>query len=47
MRFYDYLAEKIRLVIDLYDTARFKGNLNYYHKKNPLTPANKIGPPIT
>jgi len=44
---YNYLAEKIRLVVDLYDTDKYKGYRNYYHKKNPLTAANKIGPPVT
>jgi hypothetical protein len=47
MRFYQYLAEKIRVVIDLYDTAKYQGNKNYYDRKNPLTAANKIGPPVT
>jgi hypothetical protein len=47
IRFYNYLADKIRVVIDLYDSARYSGNRNYYDKKNPLTAANKIGPPIT
>jgi hypothetical protein len=47
VRFYNYLSEKIRVVIDLYDSARYQGNRNYYDKKNPLTAANKIGPPIT
>lgn len=47
VRFYNYLAEKIRLVVDLYDTANYEGNRNYYDKKNPLTARNKIGPPIT
>ena len=48
IRFYNYLIEKIRLVVDLYDSSRYTGNRNYYdHKKNPLTAANKIGPPIT
>jgi hypothetical protein len=47
-RFYDYLREKIRLVIDLYDTKNFVGNKNYYdNKRNPLTAQNKIGPQAT
>ncbi len=48
LRFYDYLREKIRLVVDLYDTERYKGSRNYYdHQRNPLTAANKLGPPST
>ena len=48
MRFYDYLREKIRLVVDLYDGERYVGNKNYYDShRNPLTVENKIGPPTT
>jgi hypothetical protein len=43
-RFYDYLRDKIRLVVDLYDTANYEGNRNYYNQRNPLTSNNKIGP---
>ncbi len=44
-RFYDYLRENIRLVVDLYDSRNYTGHRNYYdHKRNPLTAANKIGP---
>jgi len=47
-RFYDYLREKIRLVVDLYDSQNYTGNRNYYdHHRNPLTAINKIGPPST
>lgn len=48
MRYYDYLREKIRLVVDLYDFDGYEGNRNYYdHERNPLTAKNKIGPPST
>lgn len=48
VRYYDYLREKIRLVIDLYDSEKYEGNRNYYdHQRNPLTAKNKIGPPST
>ena len=47
MRHYDYLAEKIRLVVDLYDRDKYAGYRNYYDKKNPLTAANKVGPHVT
>jgi hypothetical protein len=47
-RYYDYLREKIRLVIDLYDSERYTGSRNYYdNKKNPLAAENKIRPPST
>jgi hypothetical protein len=47
MRYYNYLTEKIRLVVDLYDLDKYEGFRNYYDKKNPLTVENKIGPPVT
>jgi hypothetical protein len=47
-RYYDYLLEKIRLVVDLYDSEKYPNNQNYYgHHRNPLTAQNKIGPPST
>ncbi|MBI5772536.1 MAG: hypothetical protein HZA89_02190 [Verrucomicrobia bacterium] len=46
-RYYDYLREKIRLVVDLYDSEKYAGNKNYYDQRNPLTAQNKIGPPST
>ena len=46
-RFYDYLIDKIRLVVDLCDRAKYDGNRNYYMKKNWLTSANKMGPQLT
>ncbi|MBI2512912.1 MAG: hypothetical protein HYV96_13110 [Opitutae bacterium] len=45
-RYYDYLVDKIRLVVDLYDHSRYDGHRNYYTKKNRLTAANKLGPPF-
>lgn len=48
-RFYDYICEKISLVVDLYDYQdKTKPKwYNYYDKKNPLTENNqiKIDPP--
>ncbi len=47
-RFYDYLRDKIRLVVDLYDREKYEGSGNYYdHHRNPLTAQNKISPPST
>lgn len=45
-RYYNYLMEKIPVVIDLYDSDKYKqkGWKNYYGPKNPLTAANKISP---
>ncbi len=47
VRHYNYLAERIRLVVDLYDREKYEGSRNYYDKKNPLTAQNKLGPPVT
>ena len=47
VRHYNYLAGKIRLVVDLYDRDKYVGNRNYYDKKNPLMAGNKLGPPVT
>jgi hypothetical protein len=47
-RFYDYLRERIRLVVDLYDHDLYSGSANYYdHQRNPLTTRNKLGPHTT
>lgn len=46
-RYYDYLQERIRLVVDLYDSEKYAGSRNYYDKKNPLTSKNKLCPQIT
>jgi len=47
VRHYNYLAGKIRLVVDLYDREKYEASQNYYDKKNPLTAKNKLGPPVT
>jgi hypothetical protein len=47
-RYYDYLRERIRLVVDLYDIAGYAGSTNYYdNRRNPLTARNKIDPQTT
>lgn len=46
-RYYDYLKNQIRLVVDLYDTDKYQGSRNYYDRKNPLTSENKLSPPST
>ncbi|MEO8414337.1 MAG: DUF3800 domain-containing protein [Ginsengibacter sp.] len=43
-RYYDFVKEKISLVVDLYDTDKDEGFKNYYTPKNPLTTQNKISP---
>lgn len=43
-RYYEFIKEKISLVIDLYDTKNYVGFKNYYSPKNPLTKENKKNP---
>ena len=46
IRYYNYIKEQIKLVIDIYDTEKYNNWNNYYdNKKNPLTTKNKISPP--
>ncbi|GBD88853.1 hypothetical protein BMS3Abin03_02795 [bacterium BMS3Abin03] len=44
-RYYNFIEEKISLIIDLYDSEKYKGNKNYYNHKNKLTSKNKLSPP--
>lgn len=41
-RYYDYISDKISLVVDLYDFEKFDKGGNYYGKRKPLTKDNKI-----
>ena len=45
MRYYEFINEKISLVLDLYDASKYEGSRNYYRRGNPLTKQNKISPP--
>ena len=47
VRYYNYLLEKIRLVVDLYDRDRYIDSRNYYDRNHPLTAKNKLGPQVT
>jgi hypothetical protein len=46
MRYYYFLKDKIPVVVDLYDHEKYAEGKNYYGPKNPLTPENKISPPM-
>lgn len=37
VRYYDFISNKISLVVDLYDSDKYKGGKNYYNGKNKLT----------
>lgn len=44
-RYYNFIKDQVKLVIDLYDTKKYDGWKNYYdNRKNPLTAENKISP---
>lgn len=43
-RYYNFLADKISLVVDLYDSANYKDRGNYYSPDKKLTAINKISP---
>lgn len=44
-RYYNFIEEKISLVIDLYDSEKYLYNKNYYSHRNKLTAKNKLSPP--
>ena len=44
-RHYDFLGDRIRLVVDLYDQANYTGSRNYYRGTRRLTPENRLSPP--
>jgi len=45
-RYYDFVKEKVSLVVDIYDSAKYKDFKNYYSPKHPLTAENKISPQL-
>jgi hypothetical protein len=44
-RYYNFIADRVSLVIDLYDSSHYANNENYYTNRRPLTALNKISPP--
>jgi hypothetical protein len=46
IRYYNYLSDRIPVIIDLYDSEKYNNWKNYYNPKNPLTSENKISPPL-
>ena len=46
MRHYEFVREKVSLVVDLYDTAHYEGGKNYYTREQPLAAENKLSPPL-
>jgi len=46
-RHYDFVRERISLVVDLYDAEKYDGNRNHYTPGRPLASENKLGPPVS
>ena len=44
-RHYDFLGDRIRLVLDLYDQENYEGNRNCYSGPRRLTAENRLSPP--
>lgn len=44
-RHYDFLGDRIRLVVDLFDQTGYEGSRNYYRGNRRLTPENRLSPP--
>lgn len=42
MRHYEFVRDKISVIVDLYDSANYEGSQNYYSRNRPLTAANKL-----
>jgi hypothetical protein len=40
-RHYDFVRDRISLVVDLYDSAKYEGSRNYCTPRRPLTAENK------
>lgn len=45
MRYYNYIEEKVPLIIDIYDASKYEGNKHYYKGKHKLTVETKISQP--
>ena len=46
MRHYEFIRDKIALVVDLYDSEHYAGGGNYFTREHPLTTQNKLSPPL-
>lgn len=46
IRYYDFVKEKISVVVDLYDLDHYKNGGNFYKESRPLTVQNKLSPPL-
>lgn len=46
LRSYDFIADKISVIIDIYDRDNYKKGKNYYDRERHLTAKNRICPPL-
>ena len=46
MRHYEFVQDKVSLVVDLYDSDKYEGSRNYYTQRRPLTATNKLSPQL-
>ncbi|HEY3854541.1 MAG TPA: hypothetical protein VGO67_09125 [Verrucomicrobiae bacterium] len=46
-RHYDFVCERISLVMDLYDAEKYESSQKDYTPKRPLTAENKLGLPVS
>lgn len=44
MRHYEFIREKVSVVVDLYDTENYERGRNFYKRERPLTSGNKLSP---
>jgi hypothetical protein len=44
IRYFNFIENKISLVIDLYDSSKYEGYKHYYNHQNRLMPENKLSP---
>ncbi|MCL4511785.1 MAG: hypothetical protein M1470_12035 [Bacteroidetes bacterium] len=44
-RYYNFIEDKISLIVDLYDSENYGGHKNYYNERHKLTSKNKLSPP--
>ncbi|MEZ4941148.1 MAG: DUF3800 domain-containing protein [Saprospiraceae bacterium] len=42
VRYYNFLKDRVSLVVDLYDSKNYRNSQNYYKPQKPLTANNKV-----
>ena len=44
-RYYDFLGDRIKVVVDIYDSENYTGSKHYYRGKRRLGAQNRLSPP--